>query len=194
MSRLQTRSHEPPRVHLELKLASLEKGSYPPAAAPSNWPLPPARSVAFHGHARRRRGPTASAGGGPRAPVAELAVVMERRSTVLASSYRPDRPTRLPARPVLDIRPTRAGVEQGCRQGAETAGPACLQHSCAVRRRAGFHIAWPWLSRGRGGGFREALLAAARLWSVRPSRPRVRVHAWWEEARPMWRTALLPTC
>ena len=138
--------------------------------------------------------PTASAGGGPRAPVAELAVVMERRSTVLASSYRPDRPTRLPARPVLDIRPTRAGVEQGCRQGAETAGMACLQHSSAVRRCAGSLIAWPWLSRGRGGGFREALVAAARLWSVRPSRPRVRVHAWWEEARPMWRTALLPTC
>ena len=161
MSRLQTRSHEPPRVHLALKLASLEKGSYPPAAAPSNWPLPPARSVAFHGHARRRRGPapTASAGGGPRAPVAELAVAMERRDTVLASSYRPDRQTRLAARPVLDIRPTRAGVVL-----ARRACSTPLQ--CAGVRAFSLH----------GRGFRVVVAAAfaKRSWRRRGCGPSVR--------------------
>jgi hypothetical protein len=82
-------------VHPE-QLASVEKGSQPPAAAPSSWLLPPARSVPFtvtHGGGAAPPPPTASAGGGARAPVAELAIAMERRDTVLASSYRPTRPT-----------------------------------------------------------------------------------------------------
>eukprot|EP00964_Phaeocystis_antarctica_P133229 scaffold97444_cov80-Phaeocystis_antarctica.AAC.1 len=70
-----------------------------------------------------------------------------------------DRPD-LTARPVL-------GIGSGVKQGAEMAGLTCLQHSC-VRQRAGFHIAWPWLSRGRRGV--SGALIAPEVVSVRPSR------------------------
>jgi len=92
----------------------------------------------------------------------------------------PDRPTRLTARPVLDQCRSGAG---GCGQGAETADPARLQHSCAAHRRVGFHTAWPWLSRGRG-------VSGALVAAIRPSGD---VEVWKPKARPMGRN-LLPAC
>ena len=117
--------------------------------------------------------------------MAELFVTMERRDTVLALSYRPTRPTdptdrSTRARHGTD--PFRSGAGS-CRQGAEVADLACLEHSCAVRRRASFHIVRPWLSRPARRE-RSARGDALGRVSVRPSRRR----------EPMVRTSLLPAC